>query len=335
MKARPERAGLLLFGGGVSSLERTLDLALARLVAERRIARTSLPPSLTDTLASLGVNSSEAEFWLDDDIEVLSSAAVQERLTGSARTWLRDLRTVLLADSTNTRLMERAAHSALDGIVMLAEAQSAGRGRRGREWYSPFGRSIALSLGLRLPLPAADLGGLSLAVGLAVADALLTLGVQHLQLKWPNDLLLQGRKLGGILIEFARSDAAHSDLVIGVGLNVSRAPGLGARVDQPVACLAESGLQLDRNQLVARLISAIHTFAARYADQGFGPMRAAWERLNAHQGAEVSVTAGDRVLSGIVLGVDDHGALLLETHAGVRVVIGGDVTLRSAVDAAQ
>jgi BirA family transcriptional regulator, biotin operon repressor / biotin---[acetyl-CoA-carboxylase] ligase len=322
----------LFFGGGVSSFEHTLDLALARLVAERRISRASLAPTLVDALALLGVKANESELWLDEDIEALSTAVIQTHLTGSAKTWLRDLTTVLLTDSTNTRLMARAAHSSLDGVVMLAEAQSAGRGRRGREWYSPFGRSIALSLGLRLPLPAAALGGLSLAVGLAVADALLTLGVENLQLKWPNDLLLARRKLGGILIEFAKSEAAHSELVVGIGLNVTRAPGLAARVDQPIAFLEESGALVDRNQVVARVISAIHTYAARYADQGFGPMRPAWERLNVHQGAEVSVTAGDRVLAGIVLGVDDQGALLLETDAGLRVVTGGDVTLRAGLD---
>jgi BirA family transcriptional regulator, biotin operon repressor / biotin---[acetyl-CoA-carboxylase] ligase len=286
-------------------------------------------PAVIDALRQLGVHVDARKAWLDDDIEVLSEASIRAGVSRAVRAWLRELNVCVLTDSTNTRIMTRASSDTVDGLAYLADAQTAGRGRRGRRWLSPFARNIALSLGMRLPRPASELGPLSLVVGLAVIDTLVTLKVPGVALKWPNDIMLDGRKLGGILIELARTDASSSEIVIGVGLNVISSPGVHDRVDQPVAALDETGLRYGRNALAAALISSIHAYGTRFVEFGFEPMRRVWDQYDLNRGRQVHLRAGDRTLVGQVLGIDDRGALVLDTAAGVRTFSGGEISVRS------
>lgn len=225
-------------------------------------------------------------------------------------------------DSTNARLLARAEAGAAAGSVIATERQTAGRGRMGRQWHSDGANSLTFSLLWRVPRGAA-LGGLSLAVGVAVAETLQVLGIDNVALKWPNDILLDGRKLGGILIELASSAA-----VIGIGLNLRLPAGLPDEVRQQAAALDRD---LDRNVLLARLLTGLHGVLEAFAAGGFLALRDRWQALNAYAGAEVRVLSGfSAPTEGYCAGVDSDGALLLETAAGTQRVISGDVSLRPA-----
>jgi BirA family transcriptional regulator, biotin operon repressor / biotin---[acetyl-CoA-carboxylase] ligase len=313
-----------------------LARVLAQLGRDGRMTRETLrrwagdagtaPEHVEALLGRLGVSVAQ-DVHLTADVEPLDASVLEAALAPSAHKWVRELNLLPVTDSTNTRMMARASSDSIDGIVYCADAQTAGRGRRGRDWYSPYGRNVSLSIGLRVRRPAAELSGLSLAVGLAVADVLGSAETDGVQLKWPNDVFVHGRKAGGILIEFAHADVAASELIVGIGLNLVIDPELEAVVGQPVAALRAHGLTLGRNQLIAALIGAVYHYARRYESEGFGPMRAAYSALNIHHGATVVVT-GPNAVDGVVRGVDDAGALLLETANGIQAITAGEVGLR-------
>ncbi len=227
-------------------------------------------------------------------------------------------------DSTNARLLTRAEAGAPSGTVIAAARQTAGRGRMGREWYADDSASLTFSLLWRLP-PGTALGGLSLAVGVAVAEALRDLGVAQVALKWPNDILRDGRKLGGILIELVSGSANAA--VIGIGVNVRLPSGLPEEVRRNAAALE---CDVDRNALLARLLVSLHGVLQDFASGGFAGIRQRWLALNAHAGATVRIiSAFVPPVEGRCLGVDNDGALLVETATGVQRIISGDVSLRA------
>ena len=231
-----------------------------------------------------------------------------------------DVEVLAECDSTNARLQARA--DAASGTVLVAERQTAGRGRLGRTWISDAGASLTFSLLWRLPAGVAP-AGLSLAAGVAVADALRTIGVPGIALKWPNDVLRDGKKLGGILIELAGSAA-----VIGIGLNLRLPTGLPPEVSRGAAALDRA---VDRNALLAALLVALHGVLEQFVAGGFAALRDRWQALNAHDGAPVRVIAEFSVpVEGICIGVDVDGALLLETAVCVQRILSGDVSLRPA-----
>ncbi len=227
-------------------------------------------------------------------------------------------------DSTNAHLLARAEAGAPSGTVVVAERQTGGRGRMGRAWYSDDSASLTFSLLWRLP-PAAPLGGLSLAVGVAVAEALRDLGEDRVALKWPNDILRDGGKLGGILIELV--SGSYNAAVIGIGVNLRLPSGLPDEVRQQAAALA---CDVGRNALLARLLVSLHGVLHDFASGGFAGIRQRWLALNAHAGATVRIVAAFvPPVEGRCLGVDNDGALLLETATGVQRIISGDVSLRA------
>jgi BirA family biotin operon repressor/biotin-[acetyl-CoA-carboxylase] ligase len=221
-------------------------------------------------------------------------------------------------DSTNARLLARA--DAASGTVLVAERQTAGRGRMGRTWVSDPAASLTFSLLWRLPAGATP-GGLSLAVGVAVAEALRGLGIEGIALKWPNDILREGKKLGGILVELAGNAA-----VIGIGLNLRLPEGLPPEVSHGAAAI---GAELDRNRLLAALLISLHGVLEAFGAGGFVALRNRWQALNAHTGAPVRVIGEFAVpVEGICMGVDVDGALLLETAVCVQRILSGEVSLR-------
>ena len=230
-----------------------------------------------------------------------------------------DVDVIAACESTNTLLLARA-ESAPSGTVIVAERQTAGRGRMGRSWHADPAASLTFSLLWRLSRGTVP-SGLSLAVGVAVAEALRTLGIDDVALKWPNDILRDGKKLGGILIELSSAAA-----VIGIGLNVRPPADLPDDVRDNAAALDRD---IDRNELLARLLASLHGVLAEFAAGGFGPVRERWLALNAYAGAPVKILSGLSVpLEGRCAGVDADGALLLETTSGMQRIISGDVSLR-------
>ncbi|HZM33800.1 MAG TPA: biotin--[acetyl-CoA-carboxylase] ligase [Burkholderiales bacterium] len=223
-----------------------------------------------------------------------------------------EVRVLERCGSTNMLIEERLARP----VLLAAEAQTAGRGRRGRRWHSPAGAGITFSLGVRVARPARELAGLSLAAGVAVARALRSLGAP-VSLKWPNDLLIAEAKLGGILVETRDSFA-----VIGIGLNNHRVESLEEKLGRPVAFLEAPDRNLVIRRIAERLLEALHAFE----QLGLEAVRADWTALDAHAGRRVRVRLADgRQLTGIAEGLAEDGALRLATRRGMRAVRSGTV----------
>lgn len=211
-------------------------------------------------------------------------------------------------------------------VLLAANEQTAGRGRHGRRWHSPPGCGALFSLGLPLARPARELSGLSIVAGVAAVRALRALGAAGAALKWPNDLLLHGAKLGGILVE-TRAQGAGSAAVIGIGVNWRKAPGLAARLRRGVAAL-EDGLQPlpPRNAVIGALAREVLAALRAFDTAGFEPFRSDWNALHAYAGKALRVRLADgRVLAGVAAGLAADGALQLRTRGGLRTVRDGRV----------
>jgi BirA family biotin operon repressor/biotin-[acetyl-CoA-carboxylase] ligase len=221
--------------------------------------------------------------------------------------------------STNDLLLkERIGERA---VLLVAEEQTAGRGRRGRRWHSAPGAGITFSLARRVRRPARELPALSLVAGVAVARALHGLGVGAARLKWPNDLVVDGAKLGGILVE--TRGAGHA--VIGIGLNHRRTPGLEAKVRRKLAFIEELRPVL-RSRVIRDIGLALMEALDRFDERGLDALRADWEAMDAHAGQRLRVRLADgRTLSGIAAGLGEDGALRIHTKRGMRTVASGRV----------
>lgn len=230
--------------------------------------------------------------------------------------------------STNSELLARTA--VRSPVLLLADEQTAGRGRRGRRWHAVPGAAILFSLRWEFASDAARLGGLSLAVGVGIARTLNDMGAHGITLKWPNDLLVSmGKgtaKLGGILIE-TRSASERVAAVIGVGLNVRSTPGMATRLKRSVASLAECIDPLPtRNEIAVRLAVELARTLRQFGRMGFQPFKADWETLHANQGEAMRVrTANGKVIAGIADGVAADGGLLLRTRRGIQCIHSGTV----------
>jgi BirA family biotin operon repressor/biotin-[acetyl-CoA-carboxylase] ligase len=232
-------------------------------------------------------------------------------------------------DSTNTHLLRRAAEGVPSGTVCLAETQSRGRGRLGRGWVSPFSGNVYLSLLWRFGR--AGFSGLSLAVGVATVRALRAQEVVGVTLKWPNDLLWDGKKLGGVLIEVSGQEAGQYAVVIGIGLNLNFPDREAESIDQEWVDLARvtGGRAIGRNRLIAEMLNQLVPILMTYESSGFAPYLDEWRRFHAFDGARVRIQQGDRVQQGWVAGVTDQGLLLLDCEDGLRrEFASGDVRLR-------
>jgi BirA family biotin operon repressor/biotin-[acetyl-CoA-carboxylase] ligase len=239
------------------------------------------------------------------------------------------LATIHIAEQTSsTQADALAAQAPAQGSALfLAEHQSAGQGRQGRAWVSaPADASLAMSLARRFPRSMADMSGLSLVVGIAVAEAIDCAGVG---LKWPNDLVAGGRKLGGILVNLRAAPEGHCDAVIGIGLNL-RLPD-DARIDQPWTDLARCGAApRSRNALVAALLERLLPALDAFDAEGLVPFLERWQRLDALAGHEVRVLDGDRVHEGRLDGITSSGALRLRAGGEECIFHSGEISLRRA-----
>ncbi|MDR0997191.1 MAG: biotin--[acetyl-CoA-carboxylase] ligase [Zoogloeaceae bacterium] len=229
--------------------------------------------------------------------------------------------------STNTLLQERAANGAPSGTVLIAERQTAGRGRLGRSWFAAPEQSLAFSFLHRRHGDLAGLAGLSLAVGVAVARALEALGVTGLGLKWPNDVFLRDKKLAGILIETS-ADKEGVSAVIGIGLNLV-APDLP---EVSAAGLADGiAVVPERAELLAALVGELGRTLAAFDAEGLAAVKDAWQARHIWQDQAVRLIENDRtVVEGICRGIDTEGALLVQTPAGISRFLAGDLSLRQA-----
>ena len=262
--------------------------------------------------------------------EPLDNATILNKLDPLIHEKLTDLDIEATVDSTNSAL-QRLPLAEQHATVVLAEHQSSGRGRRGRQWHSPFGRNLYLSLGWRFDKPLSELGCLPLVVALATARALSRAGLQGHRVKWPNDLLLDGRKLCGCLVEMQADPRGSCYAVLGVGINVHMpATGETDGIDQPWTDLHSRLPGFSRNDLAALLLEELIVQLVLFDDQGFVPFKYIWEAWDGLYGQTISVWSGDSQLNGMARGIDDSGALLLDTGTEILKLHSGEVSLHKA-----
>ncbi|MCU1784512.1 bifunctional biotin--[acetyl-CoA-carboxylase] ligase/biotin operon repressor BirA [Pseudomonas sp. 13B_2.1_Bac1] len=230
-------------------------------------------------------------------------------------------------DSTNAEALRLVETGSAAPFLVLAEQQTAGRGRRGRKWVSPFAQNVYYSLVLRIEGGLRQLEGLSLVVGLAVMQALRESGVRGAALKWPNDVLVGQKKIAGILLELVGDPADICHVVLGIGINVNMQRA--DEVDQQwTSVQLETGAPVNRNVLVAQLGLQLQSYLDRHRAAGFAALQAEWEQSHAWQGKAVSLIAGVNQVDGVVLGVDGQGALRLSVDGVEKIYSGGELSLR-------
>jgi len=262
-------------------------------------------------------------YSLPEPIQLLDEAVICRQLDQGKVTVLP------VIDSTNQYLLDRIS-SLNSGDCCVAEYQQAGRGRRGRKWFSPFGANLYLSMFWRLEQGPAAAIGLSLVIGIVMAEVLHDLGADKVRVKWPNDLYLNDRKLAGILVELTGKTGDAAQIVIGAGLNMVMRQVQADIVNQGWITLQEAGITIDRNTLAVRLIKELRDALTLFEQDGLAPFLSRWEKLDNFIHRPVKLIIGDKEIFGISRGIDAQGALLLEQDGVLKPWVGGEISLRSA-----
>ena len=262
-------------------------------------------------------------YSLPESIQLLDSSVIYSLLGGG------NITVLPVIDSTNQYLLDRIGQLE-SGDACVAEYQQAGRGRRGRKWFSPFGANLYLSMFWRLEQGPAAAIGLSLVIGIVMAEVLRDLGADKVRVKWPNDLYLLDRKLAGILVELTGKTGDAAQIVIGAGINMSMRRVEENVVNQGWINLQEAGINIDRNTLAARLIRELRAALILFEQEGLVPYLSRWKALDNFINRPVKLIIGDKEIFGISRGIDAQGALLLEQNGEIKPWMGGEISLRSA-----
>ncbi|CFR26081.1 bifunctional biotin--[acetyl-CoA-carboxylase] ligase/biotin operon repressor BirA [Yersinia kristensenii] len=232
-----------------------------------------------------------------------------------------------VVDSTNQYLLDRISELK-SGDACVAEYQQAGRGRRGRQWVSPFGANLYLSMFWRLEQGPAAAMGLSLVVGIVMAEVLHKLGAGQVRVKWPNDLYLNDKKLAGILVELTGKTGDAAQLVIGAGINLTMRESTTNVISQDWINLQEAGVIIDRNKLTAELLSELRLAVVKFENEGLSAFISRWREMDNYLDRPVKLIIGNQEIFGIARGIDQQGALLLEQNGNIKPYIGGEISLR-------
>jgi BirA family biotin operon repressor/biotin-[acetyl-CoA-carboxylase] ligase len=324
MSGRIELLRLLADGALHSGEELAAALSVSRAAVWKRLQPLEDWGIALEALPGRG-------YRLEVPLDLLDAEEVRGALPEEPRSQLRHLEVHESLESTSDRLL------AVDDLppgrfdACLAEYQSAGRGRRGRRWVAPFASGLCLSLNWSYPDAPATLGALSLAAGVAALRALGRLGIAGLSLKWPNDIVRDDRKLGGILIDLRGEAAGPAYVVVGIGVNVRLPAATRARLAAEgveAVDLATFGMPPSRNALAAALITELSAAFAEFGARGMAAFAGEWQHADALAGRAVTVQHGGRVLEGRARGVDDAGALLLEIDGEPRRIVSGEVSVR-------
>ncbi|KPX13813.1 Bifunctional biotin-- synthetase/biotin operon repressor [Pseudomonas syringae pv. delphinii] len=290
------------------------------------VSRSAVWKQLQQLESDLGIEVHKVRgrgYRLATPIVLLDPAAIVE--SGMPGDW--SVRTYDSIDSTNAEASRLIALGAPMPLLVVAEQQTAGRGRRGRKWVSPFAENLYYSLVLRIDGGMRQLEGLSLLVGLAVMNVLRDMGVQGAGLKWPNDVLVGRQKIAGILLELIGDPADVCHVIIGIGVNVNMRAS--TQVDQLwTSVRLQTGTPADRNTIAARISAQLEALLAVHRQEGFLAFQKEWERGHLWQGAAVKLLSGIETVEGVVLGVDSLGALRLEVNGFEKSFSGGELSLR-------
>jgi BirA family biotin operon repressor/biotin-[acetyl-CoA-carboxylase] ligase len=315
-----------LCDGGFQSGE-----ALAAELAVTRAAVWKAVEQLRDLGVSLDASTNKG-YRLAPGVSALTVERIETLLPEDVRSHIESLQVEWTLESTNTKLLDAWPPAAGFASVLLAEHQTGGRGRRGRSWVAPPGGAVCLSVSWQYAELPADLSALSLIVGLCVVNALHELGVEGVNLKWPNDLVTANGKLGGILIEMRAEAGGPVHVVIGIGLNVLLDDAARAAVKAAgnVAddIRAHRDPAPDRNAMIAGVLRRLLPALREFPRHGLKPHLSHWNACDALFGREVNVENVGQITRGVARGIDAHGALLVETPAGVHRFISGEVSVR-------
>lgn len=268
-------------------------------------------------------------YRLAKPLELLDDCAIRRQLDAESLTLLKGLEVHPIIDSTNAYLVQRAANGYPSGIACFAEYQQSGRGRRGRQWISPYGSNIYLSLLWRFQEGTGRLGGLSLAVAVAVIRALSECGLHNAGLKWPNDILVNNKKLAGILLEVAGESNGPCYAVIGVGVNFDMPEHAIVGIDQPWTDMRSSGVSEGRNTVAGRILHHLLLAIPQYLHSGLDAVREEWRSWDLLTNREVIVSLGEERRYGVARGIDERGLLLVEDEQGIHSFSSGEVSLRT------
>ena len=260
-------------------------------------------------------------YSLSAPIQLLDEQAILSRVKQG------NVSVIPVIDSTNQYLLERM-HELQSGAACIAEYQQAGRGRRGRQWFSPFGANLYMSMYWRLDQGPGAAMGLSLVIGIIMAETLHALGATDVRVKWPNDIYLNDRKLAGILVELTgkTGDAAH--IVMGAGINLAMRSADASQINQGWINLQEAGVTVNRNELAASLINSLRDALPMFEQEGLAPFVTRWAALDNFINRPVKLLIGEREVHGIARGVDSQGGLLLEQDGEIKSWVGGEISLR-------
>lgn len=312
----------LLSDGRVHSGERLAgELGVSRTAVWKQVRRALDEGFEIDTVRGRG-------YKLITPVDLLDVDVILGGLTNEIRDQV-SLNVLDEVDSTNAEIFRQIVAGTIGVPIAIADGQTSGRGRRGRTWRSPRGENLYLSAGLTFHGGFSVLDGLSLVLGVAVAETLEELGISGVRLKWPNDIFLPDGKLGGVLVELqGELQEGVVQVVAGIGINVhmDRADD----VDQPWSSLARHSRKSkwERNQVASVLINSLLESAATFADKGFSAFRESWQARDLFKGQRIVARGGE--IAGVGCGIDEQGNYLIETETGIVSIRAGEVSLRVA-----
>ena len=300
------------------------------------ISRSAICKQLNN-LAERGIKFSAISgkgYRLERCLQFLSVESIENDLSLTTRSLITELEIHDCIDSTNSYLVNKSYNAGNSGFVCFAESQTAGKGRRGREWISPFGCNIYLSVLWQFQNGPASISGLSLAVGIAVIRALNECGIEDVGLKWPNDIYWQGKKLAGILIEVSGETSGPCNAVVGLGLNFYLPEDQAKSITQDwvdlSSIVADNPVTM-RNKLAAELLNHLMPTIANFEHDTLECYLAEWRLYDCMKGQEVDIYMGQQVFTGVVNGIDNNGLLLLANDQGeINAFASGEVSFRQS-----
>ena len=306
----------------MTSQNTALTEALRRLRTHSYVFSDTWPCNVTSA-HELGLIEEAGTVRLPVDVRLHDLACICQGLPQQLSVQLYDY-----IDSTNSAMLRRNQYEVVSNHLIIAEFQSAGRGRRGKAWLGDYGRNIAMTLGIEFRSNLNSLGGLSSVVGLALVQALELQGIDA-QLKWPNDVWINEQKLAGILVELVPTNTGTL-AVIGVGVNVDISSAQADKIDQAVTCIRHLGSAVSRDDLVLVICRNILENLERFAHSGFASFIAAFNAVHCLQNKRALLAVAGEAKAGIVRGIDVSGGLIFEERGRARIVSSGEVSLRPA-----
>jgi BirA family transcriptional regulator, biotin operon repressor / biotin---[acetyl-CoA-carboxylase] ligase len=305
-----------------------------RLAEQLSITRAAVWKAI-NALRELGVDieSQHQGYRLPHAVDLYDAERIRSAVSATDSA-LHRIDVLFTVDSTNRFITEHPATRSGQAVLCVTEIQQAGRGRRGRSWVAPFGSGICMSLGWWFDSLPPAFSALSLVVGVALTRALRSIGAHDVGLKWPNDVLWQGRKLAGVLIEMRGEPDGPAHVVIGIGLNLFLPDASKQQLLEQQANVTDLHEVLGtrtpaRNELVTVFTQHLLQVLGIFAREGFAPFVDEWQRYDVLQKSEVNVLQADRTIAGIARGVSEDGSLLVDTAQGLQKFVSGEVSLRA------